>query len=85
MALCRCKATRCDAVRAPEPLKMPYQQVLIGGIHAAIEQHRIEPMMWGAAGQSIAFFNERATVGDIIDRMMAEAEAAVGGVRAAQV
>ena len=54
-----------------------------GGIHAAIRQHRIEPLMWDPAGQSIAFFNEETTVQAIMDRIMAEAEAAAEGVRAA--
>ncbi|MFV0476125.1 MAG: NAD(P)H-dependent flavin oxidoreductase [Pikeienuella sp.] len=63
-----------EAPGAPTPLKMPYQQVLIGRIFAAIHQHRIEPLMWEPAGQSIAYFNEKTTVKELIDRMMREAE-----------
>ena len=66
-----------EAPEAPEPLKMPYQQVLIGKIFAGIRQNRVEPLMWEAAGQSVAFFNEKTTVSEIIDRIMREAEQAV--------
>ena len=65
-----------EAPDAPEPLKMPYQQALIGKFLAGIREAKIAPLMWEAAGQSIAFFNEVSTVSQIIDRTMAEAEAA---------
>ena len=65
-----------EAPGAPEPLKMPYQQALIGKFFAGIREARVEPLMWEAAGQSIAYFNELTTVAKIIDRTMAEAEAA---------
>lgn len=65
-----------EAPDAPEPLKMPYQQALIGKFLAGIREARIEPMMWEAAGQSIAYFNELTTVQQIIDRTVAEANEA---------
>ena len=69
-----------EAPGAPEPLKMPYQQALIGKFLAGIREARVEPLMWEAAGQSIAYFNEVTTVPAIIDRMMAEAEQAARSV-----
>jgi len=71
-----------EAPGAPEPLKMPYQQALIGKFLAGINEGRIAPLMWEAAGQSIAYFNELSTVGKIIDRIMSEAEAAAQVFRA---
>lgn len=61
---------------APEPLKMPYQQVLIAELLAGVREGRIEPLMWEPAGQSIAFFNELSSVAEIVDRIMDEAAAA---------
>ena len=69
-----------DAPGAPEPLPMPFQQVLIGDFLAGVRQHRIEPLMWEPAGQSIAWFNEVATVSEIMDRLTAEAEAALAAL-----
>lgn len=65
-----------EAPDAPEPLPMPYQQVLTGEIFAAIHEHRVQPLLWEAAGQSIAYFNERTTVAEIMDRLCDEAAAA---------
>ncbi|MDR6265833.1 nitronate monooxygenase family protein [Roseobacter sp. N2S] len=65
-----------NAPDAPEPLAMPYQQALIGEFLAGIRQNRVAPLMWEAAGQSIAYFNEETTVADIIKRTMSEAKAA---------
>lgn len=65
-----------DRPDAPVPLKMPHQQVLIGELMAAVREHRIAPLMWEAAGQSIAYFNELTTVAEVMDRITAEAESA---------
>lgn len=68
---------------APTPLKMPQQQVLIGELLAAVREHRIAPLMWEAAGQSIAFFNEVASVADVMDRIIDEARTAARQLPAA--
>lgn len=65
---------------APEPLPMPYQQVLVGEIFHAIREHRIEPLMWYSAGQSIAYYNEVTTVDEVMDRICDEAEAALAAI-----
>lgn len=62
---------------APEALPMPYQQVLTGELLAAIEEHEIEPLVYEAAGQSIAWFNELTSVEDIVARLARETEAAL--------
>lgn len=69
-----------EAPDAPEPLKMPFQQALIGKFLAGVREARIEPLMWEAAGQSIAYFNEVSTVAEIIDRTMRDAENAAAGL-----
>jgi NAD(P)H-dependent flavin oxidoreductase YrpB (nitropropane dioxygenase family) len=62
---------------APEALPMPYQQVLTGELLAAIEEHEIEPLVYEAAGQSIAWFNELTSVKDIVARLTRETQAAL--------
>lgn len=43
---------------APPPLDMPYQQALIGHLLAAVEEHDIAPLVYEAAGQSVAWIEE---------------------------
>jgi NAD(P)H-dependent flavin oxidoreductase YrpB (nitropropane dioxygenase family) len=62
---------------APEALPMPYQQVLTGELLAAIEEHEVEPLVYEAAGQSIAWFNELTGVKDIVARLVRETEVAL--------
>lgn len=65
---------------APAPLPMPYQQVLTGELLAAIEEHQVEPLVYEAAGQSVAWFNELTTVRDVIGRLCRETELALRGL-----
>jgi NAD(P)H-dependent flavin oxidoreductase YrpB (nitropropane dioxygenase family) len=67
---------------APDALPMPYQQALIGDVLAAVEEHEIEPLVYEAAGQSIAWFNEPTSVREIMDRLVRETEAALDDMRA---
>ena len=60
---------------------MPYQQALTGELLAAIEEHEIEPLVYEAAGQSIAWFNELTTVRDIVERLLDEAAASFENMR----
>ena len=71
-----------SAKDAPETLPMPYQQALIGELLAAVEEHEIEPLVYEAAGQSIAWFNELTTVRDIVERLLAETSASLENMRA---
>ena len=62
-----------EAEDAPEPLKMPFQDVLVGDLLGAIEEHDIEPLIHSGAGQSIGYFNEVRPVADILETLLTEA------------
>lgn len=66
---------------APAPLPMPYHQALTGSLLAAIEEHQVEELVYEAAGQSIAWFNEPTTVSDIMDRLTRETCEALAQMR----
>jgi len=66
---------------APDALPMPYQQALIGDLLAAIEEHEVEPLVYEAAGQSIAWFNELTNVRDIVSRLVRETNEALDEMR----
>ena len=57
---------------------MPYQQVLVGEIMAAVHEHRVAPLLWSAAGQSVAYVREISTVEETMRRLIDETEAALG-------
>jgi NAD(P)H-dependent flavin oxidoreductase YrpB (nitropropane dioxygenase family) len=59
-----------EAQDAPTPLKMPYQDVLVGDLLGAIEEHDIEPLIHDGAGQSVAYFNELRTVEAVMDDLV---------------
>ncbi|MEM7406548.1 MAG: nitronate monooxygenase [Pseudomonadota bacterium] len=62
-----------EAEDAPAPLKMPFQDVLVGDLLGAIEEHDIEPLIHSGAGQSIGYFNEVRPVAEIMDTLVEEA------------
>jgi len=70
-----------EADGAPKPLKMPYQQVLIGELLTGVMEHEIEPLMYEGAGQGVAWCNEETTVGRVIERLVAEAREALSALR----
>ncbi|MCB1646366.1 MAG: nitronate monooxygenase [Pseudomonadales bacterium] len=72
-----------EAEGAPAPLKMPYQDILVGDLLGAIDEHSIEPLVHTPAGQSIAYFNELQTVQQVMDRLVAEGESAMASLRGA--
>jgi NAD(P)H-dependent flavin oxidoreductase YrpB (nitropropane dioxygenase family) len=55
---------------APKPLKMPYQDILVGDLLGAIDEHAVQPLIHSPAGQSIAYFNEVKTVAEIIEDLL---------------
>ena len=61
-----------EAEGAPAPLKMPYQDVLVGDLLGAIEEHDIEPLIHSGAGQSIAYFNGVKPVAQIMQALIDE-------------
>jgi len=62
-----------EAEDAPTPLKMPYQDILIGDMLGQIERHKVVPLMHAPAGQSIGYFNETTTVSDVMAGLVEEA------------
>ena len=66
---------------APKPLRMPYQDILVGDLLGAIEEHQVEPLMHSPAGQGIAYFNEETTVAQVMGDFISDAEQAVAGLR----
>jgi NAD(P)H-dependent flavin oxidoreductase YrpB (nitropropane dioxygenase family) len=65
-----------QAESAPEPLKMPYQDVLVGDLLGAIDEHGVEPLLHSGAGQGIGYATEVRPVADVMATLIAEAEAA---------
>ncbi|MBL8383105.1 MAG: nitronate monooxygenase [Burkholderiales bacterium] len=63
-----------SAPGAPAPLKMPYQQVLVGEIMEAVKEHRIAPLLWSAAGQSVAYVRGISSVEETMRRLVDETE-----------
>jgi len=62
---------------APEPLPMPLHQVLTGPLIAAVEEHQVEGLVYGGAGQSVAWCTEETTVDDIMQRLLTETDTAL--------
>ena len=48
---------------------MPYQQALTGKLLAAIEEYDIEPLIYEAAGQSVAWVKQLESVADVMARL----------------
>lgn len=65
---------------APDPLKMPYQDILVGDILGQIGRHRVGPLMHSPAGQSIAYFNETSTVAQVMSDLIGGAETALSAL-----
>ena len=66
------------AEEAPSPLKMPYQDILVGDILGQISRHRVGPLMHAPAGQSIAYFDRETTVAEVMAELVDEAEQTLG-------
>ncbi len=62
-----------SAPGAPTPLKMPLQDILVGDLLGAIDEHEIKPLMHHPAGQSIAYFNEVRTVAEVMKDIVEDA------------
>jgi NAD(P)H-dependent flavin oxidoreductase YrpB (nitropropane dioxygenase family) len=59
---------------APAPLPMPYQHALTGELLAAIDEHGAEPLVYEAAGQSVAWLEEERSVEQIVAQLLAQIE-----------
>lgn len=58
---------------APEPLKMPYQDILVGDLLGAIDEHEIEDLMHFPAGQSVGYVNELRNVDQVMNDLVRDA------------
>jgi len=65
-----------ETPEAPAPLKMPYQDVLVGDLLGAIIEHEVEPLLHSGAGQGIGYATEVRPVADVVADLVAEAKAA---------
>jgi len=65
---------------APEPLKMPYQDVLVGDLLGAIDEHGVEPLLHSAAGQGIGYASELRSVAAVMAELVAEATTTIEGL-----
>ena len=70
-----------SAPDAPRPLAMPYQDMLVGDLLGAIDDHQIEPLMHYAVGQGVAWIRERRTVAELYAVLVAETHAALAALR----
>jgi len=61
-----------EAKDAPEPLKMPYQDVLVGDLLGAIDEHGIEPLIHSGAGQSVGYFDDVRPVAEVMESLVEE-------------
>lgn len=71
-----------SAPDAPRPLAMPYQDMLVGDLLGAIEDHQVEPLMHYAVGQGVAWIRERRPVADIYAQLLDETRAALAALAA---
>jgi NAD(P)H-dependent flavin oxidoreductase YrpB (nitropropane dioxygenase family) len=65
---------------APAPLRMPYQDILVGDLLGAIDRHKVEPLMHSPAGQSIGYFDRETTVAEVMTGLVAEARRTLAGL-----
>lgn len=70
-----------DEPGAPLPLDMPYQQALIGKLLAAVEEHAVAPLLYEAAGQSVAWLQQVQPVQAVMDRLLRETRQALDAMR----
>ncbi len=70
-----------EAPGAPTPLGMPFQQALTGKLLAAVEEYEIEPLIYEAAGQSVAWLREIEPVSAVMARLVQETQAALENLR----
>ncbi len=73
-----------EAPDAPTPLKMPYQDVLVGDLLGAIDEHEVAPLLHSGAGQSIGYASAVRPVADVLGDLVDEARSTLtrlGGSR----
>lgn len=58
---------------APAPLKMPLQDILVGDILGAIDEHDVAELTHVPCGQSIAYFDRLTTVAEVMRTLVDDA------------
>jgi|TARA_B110000037_G_C16700330_1_gene334578 NAD(P)H-dependent flavin oxidoreductase YrpB (nitropropane dioxygenase family) len=66
-----------ETADAPAPLKMPYQDVLVGDLLGAIDEHQVEALLHSGAGQGIGYATKIRPVAEVMADLIAEAESVV--------
>ncbi|MEX0799934.1 MAG: nitronate monooxygenase family protein [Dehalococcoidia bacterium] len=69
-----------ESPEAPEPLSAPYQLLLGAEVHQSVNENRIEPFMFEAAGQGVGFVKESKPVAEIVAGLVDEARAVFDGL-----
>lgn len=67
---------------APRPLAMPLQDVLVGDLLGAIDDHAVAPLMHYAVGQGVAWIRERRTVAEVYATLVDDTRAALAAMHA---
>jgi hypothetical protein len=52
---------------------MPLQDILVGDLLGAIDEHEVKALMHHPAGQSIAYFNEVQSVAEVMKNIVDDA------------
>jgi len=65
---------------APEPLKMPHQDILIGDLLGQVMRHEVAPLVHEGAGQGVVHLTGQQTVAEIMDGLAGEAEEVLVGL-----
>jgi NAD(P)H-dependent flavin oxidoreductase YrpB (nitropropane dioxygenase family) len=63
-----------DDPATPNPLPMPYHDILVGDTLTAIQDHRVEPLWGSAAGQGIGLIDEERPVAQVVAEIVEEAQ-----------
>ncbi|MGB7299551.1 MAG: nitronate monooxygenase [Burkholderiaceae bacterium] len=69
---------------APQPLGHPLHDVLIGDLLGAIREHDVQPLAHSGAGQGIGWFDQVRPSAQVIDDLMAQAEASFSRLQGAR-
>jgi NAD(P)H-dependent flavin oxidoreductase YrpB (nitropropane dioxygenase family) len=71
-----------EAAGAPVPLKMPYQDILVGDLLGAISRHAVEPLLHHPAGQGVGWFDRESTVAEVMQGLVGGAATTLERLRA---
>lgn len=63
-----------------EPVKMRYQDILVGDLLGQILRHEVEPLVHEGAGQGVVYLTDQETVAAIMDRTVSEADEVLDGL-----